>query len=160
MGSATTPSTVSTATMPTSMTDAEATRLGLKSYVHGGSYVSGLAPTVTLSTGGGTLTTVVKGNFTPRQLQDGSWRALIYIGVTVSITARTGLGLAVVGITSKNTTDLFQPLYLAVGQTTVVSNVYIAPNSNVFTCAYASASTTQFWYGGDIELDSKPTWAY
>ena len=153
MGSATTPSTVSTATMPTSMTDAEATRLGLKVYVHGGSYVSALAPTISVAN----LSAVNHAAFIPYQMQDGSWRLKFNISISLSV-GTTSLAATVAGVVFRTVTAGLQ-VCTGVGYsgTSISTASAVAPatlNNNT-----ASSSTGWGW-AGDIELASKPTWAY
>lgn len=152
MGSATTPTTVSTATMPTSMTDVEATRLGLKVYVHGGSYVSGLAPTMTA-----TGIVVRWGHFMPYQVQDGSWRLRFNFGSDVS--PATTVSVSVVGVLTPS--SLAEQTFCGVGLSGAVpaAQAWIASSSNVFTIRY-SATSGQAFGSGDVALASKPTWAY
>jgi hypothetical protein len=161
MGSATTPTVVSIATMPTSMTDAEATRLGLKEYAHGGSYVSGLAPTITLSGGGGTLGTVWAAKFIPYQKQDGGWRVRFNLSCSISSIARTLVDLTVAGMTSKNISAFYQTFSsTSLTGAIPIIRTYIAPNSGILHCEFSSATIDFILYSGDVELDLKPLWAY
>ena len=153
MGSATTPTTVSTATMPTSMTDAEATRLGLKTYLHGGSYVSGLAPTVT-----GTIsaTTTSRGAFVPYQMQDGAWRMKFNIKGTAAAVAFNNFTIA--GILSVSV-DQVVTMYQDDSGTTYTTQASIGASSNTVSWR-VDAATSSIILFGDIELALKPTWAY
>jgi hypothetical protein len=139
----------------TNLDNASATRLGLKAYAHGGSYVSGLAPTIALSSGGGTLSSVTGSSFIPYQMQDGNWRMRFNFRVVVSSTARTIADFTVVGITYKNAGDLSLSSY-----TGVISNAFAVANSNTLEVFHSSTSTTFYAVSGDVDLASKPTWAY
>lgn len=139
--------------------DVAATRMGLKVYAHGGSYNGGLAPTITLAAGGGSLTTVVRSLFLPYQIQDGSWRMKFNIAVTLSSASRTVATLAVAGVTFKNGN---QQAISAVNTSTIpaAGASYTASNSGNMSCEHASGTTSGYFWSGDVELDSKPTWAY
>jgi hypothetical protein len=142
----------------TSMADALATKLGYKSYSHGGSYSGGLAPTITLTAGGGTLTSVPRSLFIPYQVQDGSWRMRFNIYVVVSSAARTQAQLTVAGVTFKNITGFYQSY--SVTDTNVTMYGYSLYNTGILVSQHASATTALYTMSGDLELDSKPTWAY
>lgn len=157
MGSATTPSTVSTATMPTSMTDAEATRLGLKVYVHGGSYVSGLAPTITLTGGGGSLSSVQYSKFIPYQTQDGNWFLRFSLDVYLSSLARTGMALTVNGVTAISG-GFPSCTGWTNGAGATISRVFFS--GSTLNMSYGNATTDEHILSGDIPLNAKPSWAY
>ena len=159
MGSATTPTTVSTATMPTSMTDAEATRLGLKTYSHGTTYTgSPNSPTITLSSGGGTLGAVQEGDFIPYQMQDGHWRLKFNVAVTLSSTARTSVGLSVAGVVFFATGSAQHAFSAWVPATTTDRSA--TQNTGNLDVTLTSATIDRASFSGDLRLASKPTWAY
>ncbi len=161
MSSATTPTVVSIATMPTSMTDAEATRLGLKTYSHGVTYTgSPNSPTLTLSAGGGTLNSVSYSRFIPYQMQDGSWRLRVNFQVALSGQARTSATITIAGVNFSAAGGDGQTL--AGGITNSANNVltYVPNNGTSFNFAYASATSDGHWMSGDIALAAKPTWAF
>lgn len=145
---------------PTTLDDIAATRLGFKSYAHGTSYNGGNAPTITLSAGGGTLSSVQVGEFIPYQMQDGSWRLKFNIATSLSSTTRTNVTLAVNGITflanAGNT-----PQH-AVSCWNTVSGVDAAAvqNTNTIEANFSSTSINRCSFSGDVKLASKPTWAY
>lgn len=145
----------------TSMGDALATQLGYKQYFHGTAYNGGVAPTITLSAGGGSLSSIPRGLFIPYMVQDGSWRMRFSIVALVSSTSRTSLTLAVNGVTFKNTSNWSQPI---IGQNydgavgSYYSNVVV--NTGTMTNVHATATTTAYGFSGDVELNAKPTWAY
>jgi hypothetical protein len=139
--------------------DVTATRLGFKTYVHGGSYNGGAAPTVTLTGGGGSLSSVVRAAFVPYQLQDGAWRCRMNLNLSVSSAVRTSATFSVVSLTAKNVASYYQNV--AVSDTSnVAMNGYVTANATTITCVHASATTTLYVIAGDIELESKPSWAY
>ena len=90
-------------------------------------------------------------------MQDGTWRLKFEIsGTMTSIGATTDVTL--VGITSKNVSNYNQPVAYYNG-TSGLGTGYVPANGNTFRAVPASA-VTSFAQSGDIELDSKPTWAY
>ena len=158
MGSATTPTTVSTATMPTSMTDAEATRLGLKTYSHGTTYTgSPNSPTIILFVGGGTLTSVQQGDFIPYQTQDGNWRLKFSVSVAVSSTARVEVVLRVAGVVSAAFVQTFAGSTNAQVAMTRLRNTASGGDINL---EHPSTIIDNYYASGDIKLTSKPSWAY
>lgn len=160
MGSATTPTTVSTATMPTSMTDAEATRLGLKQYLVNTAYAA--TPVVTVGTNVTTLGAVSRGVLIPYQMQDGSWRLRVNIAVAVTAaTSATSHRIALSGITTKNVAAFAQTILIDTASGGNYERSGCDEGSNTFLHITTGSSTpTVFRISGDIELDSKPTWAY
>lgn len=89
-----------------SLPDAVATEFGAKVYSHGGSYNSSLAPTVTLSAGGGSLSSVRLADFIPYRSEDGGWRMKFNVNVSLSSTSRTQIQLAIAGVSFLTVTGL------------------------------------------------------
>lgn len=143
---------------PQNFTAAEATRLGHYVYAHGTTYNGGNAPTVTLSSGGGSLSSVNLSQFIPYQMYDGSWRMKFNLRVSVSNTARTTAFFAINGVTFSSA------LQAITGDgNTSSATVFAAEataSSNTVGVGHASASTTVYKLSGDVALESKPTWAY
>lgn len=141
-------------------TDTDLTMKGLYPYAHGGSYNGGGAPTITLSSGGGTLNTVNMSEFIPYQLKDGSWRMRFNMRLNLSATARTTVVFAINGVTFFNTGGNGQVVTGAIYS--VVSIFYVSAGSNVNTIEFvhASSSVNEYNLSGDVKLASKPTWAY
>lgn len=145
---------------PQSMSDAVATQYGHKTYSHGTTYNGGIAPTITLNTGGGALSNVKIGDFVPRQMQDGTWRCEFNIEVTLTTTSRSGATLSINGLTFFNTGGDGQGI---TGWNDGSSNTLYAlaaPNSSILSLAYATASTNVHLFSGLVRLASKPTWAF
>ena len=143
----------------TELDNVTATRLGLKQYLHGTTYNGGNAPTVTYTFGGGTLSAVNRAVFIPYQSQDGTWRLRFNGNITLSSASRTEVQFTINGVTS---IALYQAIPGSAGDGT---NPYliaaaVKPSSGVVDIACASATTTIYYFAGDIELASKPTWAY
>lgn len=146
----------------TSMGDALATQLGHKQYLHGGSYSGGGAPTVTYSSGGGSLSSVTRASFVPYKMQDGTWRMRFNIVVVASSTSRTDYAIAVNGVTFKNVSGDNQAISGGlVGVAGVAVNAaYVSANTGNMNVSHATSTGTGYVYSGDVELESKPTWAY
>lgn len=142
---------------PTAMDNADATRAGLKEYLHGTTYNNGVAPTVTLTAGGGTLSSVQRAAFVPYLTQGGVWRMRFNISVTLSATARTSVNLTVNGATSVS-----GPTQAVAGGpvAAVAHSSYWQSNASIIETGTASTSDQTWQYSGDIALASKPTWAY
>lgn len=137
-----------------------ATRLGHKVYSHGaGPYNNASAPTITLSTGGGTLTTVYVGDFIPYQMQDGNWRMKFNINVLLSGTSRTGVALAINDVSFFNAQS-GQAISGGPGSNTAGFQVLADSSANTVSIVYAMTSTSQHYFSGDVRLASKPNWAY
>jgi len=152
-------SATSSGLMPASnsnLDDATATRLGLKQYLHGTTYNGGNAPTLTT---GFTSPVFVRGVFIPYQMQDGAWRLKFNVDVTH---ASGGSGtFNIDGVTTKQTSGLNQAfaISLSTGSLDFISGTgFCATNSTFYVSG--SSGQTEFIASGDVELDSKPTWAY
>jgi hypothetical protein len=141
---------------PSAYADAEATRMGLKQYLHGTTYNGGIAPTVSYISGGGTAT-INRCTFVPYQLQDGGWRVKFNIDVSLSVITRTALTVQINGITAATATQA------VVGYLTgsvVPPRAVLGSASNQISCDFASNIVDSIRLSGDVELASKPTWAY
>ena len=136
---------------PTTMTDAEATRMGFKSYYHGTSYNGSNAPTVTLDAGDGTITTMYKAAFVPRQLQDGTWR--MRININASVTAAVTPSVILDGVALAEVTSLAT----IAPSNTAASHAFMTTGGQIYR--YTEFNYTSFMVMGDVELSSKPTWA-
>jgi hypothetical protein len=139
------------------MSDVEATRLGLKQYLHGTTYNAGVAPTVS----GTGSPTIVRAVFIPYQMQDGSWRMRLNIGLTISLASRSSYNVTINGVTFKNIATFEQALWgSSGGSTNYVASSYASPNTNTLTAVHATGNSGSYFWSGDLELESKPTWAY
>ena len=155
MSSATTPTTVSTATMPTSMTDAEATRLGLKTYFHNVAYYLGNIPLLSgTSVSGG----VLFGLFTPYQTQDGLWHLKFSIQATGTSAAAQSFTFATV--VSK--ASYGHQAFISSEQTTGTAGLkgsHTGVGTSIFSQQFGAVIT--LWScSGDVVLEAKPNWAY
>ncbi len=142
-----------------------ATSQGQMQYLHGTTYndiaSSGVnSPTITLSSGGGTLSSVQRGLCVPYLMADGvTWRMRYQFAVTVSSTARTSAVFAIAGILAKNVSNFYQTV-TGMPTSAVANNSYWTFNSNLLNIDHASNTYTTYYSSGDIELNAKPNWAY
>lgn len=143
----------------TTLTDAQATRMGLKTYLHGTSYNNSIAPTV--SSSGWTTT---RASFLPYQVQDGTWRMKFNINGSWAGQASNNVTnqISVNGVTVHAT--IKQAVYVNDQNTQLgraASSSFTANTGNIQTLLSAIQSfNNEFTFAGDIELASKPTWAY
>ena len=139
---------------PVGMSDQLATQLGLKQYLHGTTYNGGIAPTIT----GGALSSVIRGTFVPYQMQDGRWRLRFNMALQTSAISRTSAVFSINGIVTSNPANFYQTF--PVTDTNISMIGYLNGGINSLTIIHASSATTLYCMASDLELDSKPTWAY
>lgn len=140
---------------PTLMSDAEATRLGLKVYKHGTTYNGGNAPTITLTGGGGTLSSVVESRFVPMQAQNGNWYLSGGFSVILSSATRSQAILSVNGIAS------IAAAAIAGSSNVTVVECFVGGALNTFVVNTAAVATTNYYFTFSmLPLTSKPTWAF
>lgn len=144
---------------PTALANASSTILGQKEYFHGTTYNGGIAPTVTLVSGGGTLSSVGRAVFIPYQMQSGTWRMRFNMNATLSSTLRTGATFGINGVTFQSTVDQEVSGGVETAAALINSSNTTNNTSNV-TISHASAAATAYLIAGDVELASKPTWAF
>lgn len=149
--------------LPVALSDldnAAATRLGRKPYLHGTAYNGGNAPTITASTYITNIGNIRRGVFIPYLMQDGAWRLKINIVIDgMTTTSQTVHFINVNGVTFKNATSYAQAL--AGGTDVPFIQCVVAANSGAILMAHSSnQAPTTFYISGDVELESKPTWAY
>jgi hypothetical protein len=128
------------------------TKLGLMQYVAGTNYNGGISPTVT-----GTNWSTVRAIFVPYQMADSTWRAKFNVQGNFSV-ATAGTSLSVTGLTVKSATNQAIAVFHSDGVDTWVKGQ--ANGSANTLSVYAGATRTSYCFSGDIELNSKPTWAY
>ena len=128
------------------------TKLGLMQYVAGTNYSGGISPTVT-----GTNWSTVRATFVPYQMADGTWRLRFNIQGNFSV-ATVATSLSVNGLTVKASINQAVAGFHSDGVDTWVKG---QANGTANTISvYAGAARTSFCLSSDIELNSKPTWAY
>lgn len=150
---------------PTAYSDVVATRMGLKQYVHGGSYTgSPNAPTITLSANlDGTSPiplTNARGTFIPYQLSDGTWRMKFNFQTVANSTYLSGaFNIAGVSFAAGAFGTLGQALSHTNGDG--LSKYAIARSDYAGKIQHAGTNARSEWsISGDVELTTKPTWAY
>lgn len=144
---------------PTQMSDALATRLGYKQYESSGAYNGGAAPTITSSTIAGALT-VVRGIFIPYQMQGGGWRLRANLVVSFPSESVQDEQVTINGVVFKNSGNS-QPISGHLNNDTAVRvAVAIQNTGNLRLIMNGTANGTEFRASFDVELESKPTWAY
>lgn len=128
-----------------------------KQYVAGTTYTNG-TPTLSCAQAGWTP---VRGVFVPYQTYDGAWRLRFSATGTFTSASISSVTVGVSGITSKNVAGFNQAIianWEGPGTPTGYAQAYAWAGNLIFysTAAYAA---TGVMFAGDIELDSKPTWA-
>lgn len=143
---------------PSQMTDELATSLGHKEYFHGTAYNSGISPTVS-------NLTVDRAVFIPYQVQSGDWRLKFTITGTGS-GSNDAIGVNVNGVLFKNVTNYFQAISVldqgTQGTTGRSHSGRVNANTDVVAALFETVISlaSRFSFSGDVELESKPTWAY
>lgn len=147
---------------PTTMSDSVATRLGYKEYLHNTVYNGGNQPTITLHSGGGTLSSVQQGIFVPYQVQSDEWRLKFNIAVTLSSTTRTEAVLAINGVTFKNIGGSHNGQYITGWEdgSATTSRAFVVSSTGRVGQFHDSTTTQLYGFSGDVQLGAKPTWAY
>ena len=131
---------------PTLITDDSiATKLGLKQYLHGVDF--------TVSSDAAATVVIIRGVAIPYQTTDGDWRLKGNIVLTHG--SDTSLSVSISDVVFKNVASYFQPA--AIGDPN--GRAYAVANTGDINVAYDSGVTaTRLSF--DVELDSKPSWAF
>lgn len=142
---------------PTGLTDSQATALGMKQYVAGNTYANGVTFNITSAAAGFSLTRFVA---IPYQLSDGTWR-MKYNGMVQYSSDSAEKVFTCTGVTTKNISPYYQIVNVAFldGVQANVKYGYWDFNASTFRIRSVAAETYAI-VQGDIELESKPTWAY
>ena len=80
--------------------------------------------------------------------------------INVSSTSRTFLDVAINGVVFKNVASYQQQVTGSAQENTAFSIAYTTPNTGVVEFFHPTLTATVYAASGDVELDSKPTWAY
>lgn len=127
-----------------------------KQYVWGVTYPNG---TMTISSGNAGWA-VQRAVFLPYQTSDGAWRMQFSLSATFTSTSTSAVTWTVTGITYKSSTNFYQAgsgIWFGSAQG---AQSYATSGGNTWTVTSSSAATvTGLACAGDVELDSKPTWA-
>lgn len=146
---------------PQSMTDAEATRVGVKPYSSGTTYNGGIAPTIT-NDNGRTGASVVGSKLMPYQLQDGTWRLKGNVKLVFNAVSTSTESWSINGVTFWSSNANHQAISAAFGAATVdLAQAYAEQNTdNLVFQLTAGVTITGHAFSFDVTLESKPTWAY
>jgi len=131
--------------------NASATRLGLKEYLHGTTYNGGNAPTITGQAGFAADARCV---FIPYQMQSGTWR--MRFNVRFSQTSGTTADITVNGVTFNKVAPV------AVSGNNLAAANYAGRTTDATSSIVLRSSSADrvFSVSSDVELSSKPSWAY
>jgi|GEM_PF-3349131 len=143
---------------PIQMSNSLATKLGYYQYVGGQTYnsvdldITGYGNTTTANNG------VYRAVLIPYQMQDGSWRLRFNIAGALDVAA-SGCTVTIAGVTFKNTSNFHQAVSCSTGASSTYDRGRITANSSIINLS-AGGNTAAYRTSGDVELESKPTWAY
>jgi len=93
----------------------------------------------------------------PYQTIDETWRLIFNVIGTVSSATRTTYTVTLSGITFS--TAQLQAIAACPFQSYSLSRAFTVTSAGQLTIEHASGTTTGYSFSGDVELDSKPTWA-
>lgn len=72
----------------------------------------------------------------------------------------SGTVISISGVTFKNVSGWYQPISCVnSGGTSAPTTGFVSANSGDMTLAHPSGSITVYGASGDVELESKPSWA-
>ncbi|MEJ2043688.1 MAG: hypothetical protein P8X74_03670 [Reinekea sp.] len=126
----------------------------LKQYEEGNTYNSVLLQI----TGAPQAFTITRGVFVPYMTADGSWRLIFNINGTLAVTSAVE-ALTISGVTFKNVANYNQPVTFGDSSTSARYRAgYTIPGTGQLQLDYSSNFSVR-WVSGDVELDSRPTWA-
>lgn len=132
-------------------------RVDRKQYLAGTAYTNGTI-TVTSSQAGFVNS---RSTFVPYQTSDGAWRLSFNVAGSFTSATITGVNVNISGVTFKNASNYNQSVNaLFFGSPDVGVKGFASPNTTTLVLAVPStAGQTGLGVSGDVELDSKPTWA-
>lgn len=96
----------------------------------------------------------------PYQTSDGTRRLSFNIRGAVSSSTRTSYTATMSGVVFKNVATYNQAITAHTGSSTTSNfQKFVILNTGDIQINHASATTTSYFFSGDVELESKPTWA-
>lgn len=126
-----------------------------KQYVVGTAYTNG-TPAVTSAQAGWS---VARGTLVPYQTVDGAWRLKININATFTSASISSSSGTISGVTFKSAGDQALSTFQEGGAPTFIRGI-ASHATGTFSFDLPSAATfSAIIVSGDVELDSKPTWA-
>lgn len=144
---------------PTQMSDAQATQMGYKTYIHGTTYNSGISPTIATDKGVGV---VRSSSFVPYQTQDGGWRMTFNFHITLTSVTSAGVLFDgyINGVVWKAGVGVLRQAASALDiANSEVAHARLYGGQNWINIKTTSV-TDEISISGDAELNGKPTWAY
>lgn len=167
-------------TLPTEMSDTEATALGHKTYVHNGTYNGSNAPSVTYQLWNGTafgsstsFVSIRNSYFIPYQMDDGTWR--LKFSIDTNFVGPPGGGelqfaIRINGVQFDKTSTQIGQVHVMDGAFPVSASLTFGTHYTPYAGLADYSMVVNFWDGtewwtdmvvsGDIKLSAKPTWAY
>lgn len=128
-----------------------------KQYVVGTAYTNG-TPSITCAALSGFA--VARAVMIPYQTQDGAWRMRFNIVATFTAASVSSATLTLSGVTFKTATSYNQAIAGLCGGVLAWPRCYTNTGAGTVTFDFPSAtSCSEIHLSGDVELDSKPTWA-
>ena len=103
------------------------------------------------------VSSLVRAVAIPYQTSDGAWRLNFNVEYQVASAVRTNAVMTMSGVTVKTGTNQAISANQMDLNTPFMARNYAA--TTFFNCFHASATTTQYTFSGDVELNAKPTWA-
>lgn len=138
---------------PKTMGRAHATSFGHMTYHHDSEYKDSKKLTVSVDTGGPAQ--IIGSEIIPYQMNDGSWRLRFNINLQLK-TASPSVGIKMTGITYKESHS--QTVTVNTSHTTWSTGRTVQGSDRFDN--YAGSAQIYWNVSGDIELESKPTWAW
>lgn len=132
--------------------------LDQRQYVVGTAYTNG-TPTITCGQAGFAVT---RGVLVPYQTSDGAWRMRLNVTASFTSASNGGLTLTFLGVTFKSVANFYQTVAASeIGNANAIHvQSYANPGLSTLSTSLQTAVTySGVMLSGDVELDSKPTWA-
>lgn len=101
---------------------------------------------------------VVRAIGVPYKTKDGVWRLRFNISTTFTLASVSGGTISISGVVFKTTSN-GQEVGGTAGGSLAVSACLAGPGSGNITITHATGNANAWVFSGDVELDSKPTWA-
>lgn len=139
----------------TKLSNEQATSLGLKQYIAGNTYNGNN----TISLGGTDSFSFTRAVFVPYQMQDGTWRLKFNVRGTRSAGAAGWISIS--GVIFKDASGWQQSIDASQNDANSISKSYAFTSQNSNEISYSfTAPVTIILFSGDVELKTKPIWAY
>lgn len=149
---------------PGTVAPQESSAMGTKQYIAGTSYQNG-TPAVTSDSGlaGFSQTTNARTVLVPYQMMDGTWRMRFNVVVAFNSATVTDETFSISGVSFKTISGAGSnpPISAGNSQGSLIKTAFVENNGDGVRAILnaSTASVTAFSFSGDVELNSKPTWA-